>query len=141
MSSMSPVGLGTSPSIIEQALPSPITPMTPAVSWASPGDEEEDPLERFVNSPGVGTNRRSSAVSNTPPAGVRTPLRPSTRVPMQGDVARVGATAFRTRGHPWTSYDTDGTRLFDRCSTRETCRRSSQETQARASSKHALHPQ
>ena len=110
---MSPVGVGTSPSIIEQALPSPITPMTPAVSWASPG-EEEDPLERFVNSlsPEVETNRRSSAVSNTPPAGVGTPLRTSTRVPMQGDVARVGATAFRTRGHPWTSYNTDGKKVI-----------------------------
>ena len=102
MSSMSPVGVGTSPSIIEQALPSPITPMTPAVSWASPGDDEEDPLERFVNSlsPGVGTNRRSSAVSNTPSAGVGTPLRTSTPVPVQDDVARVGATAFRTRAIP-----------------------------------------
>ena len=48
---MNPAGVGTS--IIEQALPSPIEPMSPYMSWASP--REEDPLERFVDnlSPGV----------------------------------------------------------------------------------------
>ena len=102
MSLMSPVGVGTSPSIIEQALPSPITPITPAASWASPDNDYEDPLEQFVDnlSPGVGTNRRSISVNNTPPAGVGTPLRTSTPVPTQGNVARVGVTAFGTRAIP-----------------------------------------
>ena len=54
---MNPVGVGTN--IIEQALPSPIQPMSPYALWASSGDD--DPLERFVDnlSPGVGTTRMS----------------------------------------------------------------------------------
>ena len=99
---MSPAGAGTSPSIIQQALTSPITPITPAVSWASPNDDYEDPLEQFVDnlSPGVGTNHRSTSVNNTPPAGVGTPLITSTPVPTQGNVAGVGTTAFGTRAIP-----------------------------------------
>ena len=55
---MNPAGVGTN--IIEQALPSPIEPMSPYASWAPPADYE-DPLEQFVDnlSPGVGTVRRS----------------------------------------------------------------------------------
>ena len=95
---MNPAGVGTS--IIEQALPSPIEPMSPYASWASP--RYENPLERFVDnlSPGVGTSRRSAAVNNTPPAGVGTPLRTSTPVPTQGNAVGVGATAFGTRAIP-----------------------------------------
>ena len=74
MSSMSPAGVGTSPSIIQQALPSPITPITPAASWASPDDDHEDLLERFVDN-----------LSR----GVGTPLRTSTPVPTQGNVVGV----------------------------------------------------
>ena len=44
----------------------------------------------------VGTDRRSSAVGNTPPAGVGTPLRTSTPVPTQGNAVGVGAMAFGT---------------------------------------------
>ena len=97
---MNPAGVGTSPSIIEQALPSPIEPMSPYASWASPRDE--DPLEQFVDnlSPGVGTDRRSPVVNNTPPAGVGTPLRSSTPIPTQGNAVGVGATAFGTRAIP-----------------------------------------
>ena len=98
---MNPAGVGTSPSIIEQALPSPIQPMSPYASWASAGDDD-DPLERFVDAltPGVGTSRRSLVVNNTPPAGLATPLRTSTPVPTQGNAVGVGATAFGTRAIP-----------------------------------------
>ena len=92
---MSPAGVGTSPSIIQQALPSPIQPMSPYASWASPGDDD-DPLERFVDAltPGVRTSRRSPVVNNTPPAGVGTPLRTSTPVPT--NVVGVGAMTLTT---------------------------------------------
>ena len=95
---MNPAGVGTN--IIEQALPSPIEPMSPYASWASPRDE--DPLEQFVDnlSPGVGTDRRSPVVNNTPPAGVGTPLRSTTPIPTQGNAVGVGATAFGTRAIP-----------------------------------------
>ena len=95
---MNPAGVGTN--IIEQALPSPIEPMSPYASWAPPADYE-DPLERFVDalSPGAGTARRSPVV-NTPPAGAGTPLRASTPIPAQGNAAGVGSTAFGTRGIP-----------------------------------------
>ena len=95
---MNPSGVGTSPSIIEQALPSPIQPMSPYASWASAGDDD-DPLERFVDAltPGVGTSRRSLVVNNTPPAGLATPLRTSTPVPTQGNALGVDATALGTR--------------------------------------------
>ena len=95
---MNPAGVGTN--LIEQALPSPITPMSPYASWAPSGDE--DPLEQFADSltPGMGTTRRSSGVNNTPPAGVGTPLRTSTPVPTQGNAVGVGATAFGTRAVP-----------------------------------------
>ena len=91
---MNPVGVGTN--IIEQALPSPIQPMSPYASWASPGDE--DPLEQFVDnlSPGVGTVRASTPIDNASPAGAGTPLRTSTPVPAQGDAVGVGATTFGT---------------------------------------------
>ena len=100
MSSMSPAGVGTSPSIIQQALPSPITPMTPTASWASSGDD--DPLELYVDAltPGVRTSRRSSAVNNNPPAGVGTPLRTSSPVPKDGNAVGVSATAYGTRAIP-----------------------------------------
>ena len=90
---MNPAAVGTSPSIIQQALPSPITP---AASWASAG--EEDPLERFVDAltPGVGTSRRSPAVNNIPPAGAATPLRTSTPIPTNGNLVGVGAMTSTT---------------------------------------------
>ena len=59
-------------------------------------------MEQFDDdlSPGVGTERRSSGVNNTPPAGVGTPLRTSTPVPTQGIAVGVGATTFGTRAIP-----------------------------------------
>ena len=89
---MNPAGVGTN--IIEQALPSPIQPMSPYASRASPGDE--DPLERFVDnlSPGVGTAQTSTPIDNASPAGAGTPLRTSTPVPAQGNAVGVGATTF-----------------------------------------------
>ena len=95
---MNPAGVGSN--VIEQALPSPIQPTSPYVSWASPGDE--DPLEQFVDnlSPGVGTVRASTPIDNASPAGAGTPLRTSTPVPTQGDAVGVGATAFGTRAIP-----------------------------------------
>ena len=94
---MNPVGVGTN--IIEQALPSPIQPMSPYASRASPGDE--DPLERFVDnlSPGVGTVRTSTPINNASPAGAGTPLRASTPI-QQGNAVGVGATTFGTRAIP-----------------------------------------
>ena len=95
---MNDPGAGTN--IIEQALPSPIQPMSPYASWTSSGDE--DPLEQFVDnlSPGVGTVRTSTPIDNTSPAGAGTPLKTSTPVPTQGDAVGVGATAFGTRAIP-----------------------------------------
>ena len=91
---MNPAGAGTN--IIQQALPSPIEPMSPYASWASPGGDE-DPLERFVDNlgPGVGTVRTSTPINNAPPAGAGTPLRASTPV-RQGNVVGVGATTSTT---------------------------------------------
>ena len=93
MSSMSPAGVETSPSIIQQALPSPITPITPAASWASPDD---DPLERFVDnlSPGMGT-----------------PLRTSTPVPTQGNVAGVEPRCVPRQNTPSTPSDAGSRRI------------------------------
>ena len=101
---MNPAGVGTN--IIEQALPSPIEPMSPYASWAPPRSSPytssassgyQDPLEQFVDalSPGAGTARRSPVV-NTPPAGVGTPLRASTPIQTQGNAVGVGSTAFGT---------------------------------------------
>ena len=94
---MNPAGVGTN--IIEQALPSPIEPMSPYASWASPG--YEDPLERFVDNltAGAGTARASTPIGNVPPAGVGTPLRASTPI-QQGNAVGVGATTFGTRAIP-----------------------------------------
>ena len=50
---MNPAGAGTN--IIQQALPSPISPISPYASWASSGDE--DPLEQFVDALGAGNHR------------------------------------------------------------------------------------
>ena len=93
MSSTSPAGVETSPSIIQQALPSPITPITPAASWASPDD---DPLERFVDnlSPGMGT-----------------PLRTSTPVPTQGNVAGVEPRCVPRQNTPSTPSDAGSRRI------------------------------
>ena len=93
MSSMSPAGVETSPSIIQQALPSPITPITPAASWASPDD---DPLERFVDnlSPGMGT-----------------PLKTSTPVPTQGNVAGVEPRCVPRQNTPSTPSDAGSRRI------------------------------
>ena len=93
MSSMSPAGVGTSPSIIQQVLPSPITPITPAASWASPDD---DPLERFVDnlSPGMGT-----------------PLKTSTPVPTQGNVAGVEPRCVPRQNTPSTPSDAGSRRI------------------------------
>ena len=95
---MNHAGVGSN--IIEQALPSPIQPMSPYASWASPGDQ--DPLEQFVDnlSPGVGTVRASTPIDNASPAGAGTPLRTSTPIPSQGDAVGVGATTFGTRAIP-----------------------------------------
>ena len=94
---MNPAGVVTS--IIEQALPSPIEPMSPYASWASPG--YEDPLEQFVDnlSTGVGTVRTSTPINNASPAGAGTPLRASTPI-QQGNAVGVGATTFGTRAIP-----------------------------------------
>ena len=94
---MNPAGVGSN--VIEQALPSPIQPTSPYVSWASPGDE--DPLEQFVDnlSPGVGTARTSTPINNASPAGAGTPLRASTPI-QQGNAVGVGATTFGTRAIP-----------------------------------------
>ena len=97
---MNPAGAGTN--IIEQALPSPIEPVSPYASWAS--SEGEDELERFVDNlfnlaPGAGTATASAPVNNAPPAGVGTPLRASTPI-QQGNAVGVGAATFGTRAIP-----------------------------------------
>ena len=91
---MNPAGVGTN--IIEQALPSPIQPMSPYASWACSGDK--DPLEQFVDnlSPGVGTVRTSTPIDNTSPTGAGTPARLSPVMTQQADAVGVGATAFGT---------------------------------------------
>ena len=88
---MNPAGAGTN--IIQQALPSPITPMSPYASWASSGDE--DPLEQFVDALGAGTFRTSTPISNAPPAGAGTPARPSPIMSPQASVVGVGGTTPR----------------------------------------------
>ena len=88
---MNPAGVGTN--IIQQALPSPITPMSPYASWASSGDE--DPLEQFVDALGAGTVRTSTPIGNAPPAGAGTPARLSPVRSPQASTVGVGGTTSR----------------------------------------------
>ena len=78
----SPAGVGTSPSIIAQALPSDLSPLDlgSPYSWEQDDayDPNEDILQRYVNQMGPGT----------PVAGIGTP--PSTSTP-RATVAGVGA--------------------------------------------------
>ena len=107
--SMSPAGVGASPSIIARALPSPLSPGSP-YSWEEM-DESYDPnddlLERFMANmgPGTGTVRRSPAVLNTPPAGAGVPVTTSTPIP-GATVAGVGT--FNTRNVPGRSTTPPG---------------------------------
>ena len=89
---MNPAGAGTN--IIQQALPSPISPMSPYASWASSGDE--DPLEQFVDALGAGTTvRTSTPIGNAPPAGAGTAARLSPVMSPQASVVGVGGTTPR----------------------------------------------
>ena len=89
---MNPAGAGTN--IIQQALPSPISPISPYASWASSGDE--DPLEQFVDALGAGnTVRTSTPIGNAPPAGAGTPARLSPVVSPQPSAVGVGGTTPR----------------------------------------------
>ena len=85
----SPAGVGTSPSIIAQALPSDLSPLDigSPYSWEQDDayDPNEDMLQRYVNQMGPGT----------PVAGIGTP--PSTSTP-RATVAGVGT--FTTRNVP-----------------------------------------
>ena len=89
---MNPAGAGTN--IIQQALPSPISPISPYASWASSGDE--DPLEQFVDALGAGTTvRTSTPIGNAPPAGAGTPARLSPVMSPQASAVGVGGTTPR----------------------------------------------
>ena len=85
---MNPAEAGTN--IIQQALPSPISPMSPYASWASSGDE--DPLEQFVDALGAGTICTSTPIGNAPPAGAGTPARLSPVMSPQPSAVGVGGT-------------------------------------------------
>ena len=104
--SISPAGVGVSPDIIAQALPSDLSPLDPRspYSWEQVDayDPNDDLLEQFVVNmgPGVGTARTSPGDVNPPPAGVGAPLQASTPLLTQGPAAGVGSTAFNTRNLP-----------------------------------------
>ena len=97
----SPAGVGTSPSLLAQALPSDLSPLDirSPYSWEEGDsyDPNDDLLNMFVTNlgPGVGTARRSPAALNTPPAGTGTPAATSTP---RATVAGVGT--FTTRNIP-----------------------------------------
>ena len=97
----SPAEVGTSPSIIAQALPSDLSPVEPTSPyWWEEGDAydpNEDLFERFVTtiSPGVGTAQTSPRGRNTPTARIGTPATTSTPA---ATVAGVGT--FTTRNIP-----------------------------------------
>ena len=92
----SPAGMGGSPSILAQALPS---PLSGSYSWPSPrgfSSGEDDPLYQYVANlgPGVGTSTTPPIV-NAPPAGTGTPspARSSGRQsPVRGTAVGVGTT-------------------------------------------------
>jgi len=68
--STSPAGVGTSPSLIAQALPSPLSPLEDIdLAYAY----NNDFLSQYIQSlsPGVGTSTRPP-LRNTPPAGAGT---------------------------------------------------------------------
>ena len=97
----SPAGVGTSPSLLAQALPSDLSPLDirSPYSWEEMDsyDPNDDLLNMFVTNlgPGVGTARRSPASLNTPPAGAGSPAATSTP---RATVAGVGT--FTTRNIP-----------------------------------------
>ena len=98
----SPAGVGTSPSLLAQALPSDLSPLDTRSSYSweevdDPYDPNDDLLNMFVTNlgPGVGTARRSPAAMNTPPAGAGSPAATSTP---RATVAGVGT--FTTRNIP-----------------------------------------
>ena len=97
----SPAGVGTSPSLLAQALPSDLSPLDirSPYSWEEMDsyDPNNDLLNMFVTNlgPGVGTTRRSPAARNTPPAGAGSPAATSTP---RATVAGVGT--FTTRNVP-----------------------------------------
>ena len=104
--SISPAGVGVSPDIIAQALPSDLSPVDPRspYSWEQVDDYDpnDDLLEQFVVNmgPGVGTARTPPGDVNPPPAGVGAPLQASTPLPARGPAAGVGSTSFNTRNLP-----------------------------------------
>ena len=98
----SPAGVGTSPSLLAQALPSDLSPLDirSPYSWEEVDDSydpNDDLLNMFVTNlnPGAGTARRSPAALNTPPAGAGSPAATSTP---RATVAGVGT--FTTRNLP-----------------------------------------
>ena len=109
MSSLSPAGVGTSPSIIAQALPSPLSPLEDIdLAYAY----NDDFLSQYIQSlgPGVGTST-TPPLMNTPPAGTGTvrPLAQSTprrsasaqsSPRSTGSVAGVGASPPPARAGP-----------------------------------------
>ena len=98
-------GVGPSPSILAQALPS---PLSGGYSWPSPtgfSSGDDDPLFRYVAnlSLGVGTNTTPPIV-NEPPAstGTPSPARSVRRSPVRGSAVGVGSSrgGFSMRNLP-----------------------------------------
>ena len=101
--SMSPAGVGASPNIITQELPSELSPLQSRSPYLWEQEDScnpnEDLLERFaVNmGQGTGTTRTSPTLLNVPAAGAGTPLRAGTLATQGAADGGVGSRALNTR--------------------------------------------